>query len=639
MKLFRVYPFIRLLGFQLAGISVANLFPSTGKLLYALLICLIVTMVVLIRRRRHSFALIPSILLSALIVIISYTRTRIEHAHPFKTDQQTLQFEAELLGYPIEKANSMQVIARIRQSVPSAFKGQKLLLYLEKGEKSDQIRAGDRIYARVVPKEIKNQGNPFEFDFRNYMARKQIWYSAYIRSENYLDQKTEHPSLLPAVLRIQHRLVERLKQKLNSDQAFQVIAALTLGYRDEVSRETQSCFISTGAMHVLSVSGLHVAMIFLFLHLLFGCLKKSSVGRVLYFFIIISSLWGYALLTGFSPPVQRSVIMFTFILAGNSLERTAPVYNSIAASAFFLLFFNPDLLFDIGFQLSYMAVFSIVFFYRRLTGILKIKNKPLTSIWQLCCVSIAAQLGTFPLAIYYFNQFPVYFWLSNFIVVPAGYLLLGLTGAFFAFSWSDPVIRLISQALVHITDMTLFLLQRIGNFPFAVIDRLALSPLQFFCLLCFTGCCILFIVSKKHVLFFSGLSFLLLLQIDGLIQKTSLLNQRKLIIYQTGVIHLINGRDNYLITGTNEPPNPFLYKNVILRLRLKEPLIFHTMNREEETPGDLIIREPVIQFTDKSFLLKKKGQPRISQEYSLSFPTGLIDLNQIRESKIEILLN
>lgn len=630
MNIFRNYPFVRLLSLQLAGIYAANFLPVAGKILAVVLLILAFRMVSLIRRRKYPFDLVYSALLAVLVLMISYMNTG-DHQDEFcPADSGQVYFEAEVFSYPVEKINSFQTVAKILQTDCPPFNGRKIMVYLGKDEKALQLRAGDLIFARAGISEIKNSGNPFEFDYKSYLSRKHIRHRTFLPSENYLITKTDRPSFFMSVQRVQNKLVSALREKLSSDQAFQVVSALVLGYRDELTRETQSFFISTGAMHILSVSGLHVAMLFLLLHFLFSFLQRSYTGQILYFFIMVSSLWGYSFLTGFSPPVQRATIMFTFILAGKSLNRPASVYNSIAASAFFLLLFDPDLLFDVGFQLSYMAVTSIVFFYPRLTQLLDPRNPLLKYTWQLLCVSLAAQIGTFPLSIYYFNQFPVYFWLSNFVVVPAGYLILGLTVLFFACFPFEIIQVFIAQILCYVSDSTLFLLKQTGQLPFAVIQGLSISPFQFGCLFLMLGLLMLFIVYKKHSFFFAAILLLLLFQAEGLIQKVNLFNQQKLIVYQSKerLIHLIDGRKNYLITESENPPDPFLYKNVLSKLKLAEPLMIRIQSSTDLHSGDLIIRQSVMQFSDKSLLTGQKGPERISRDRFLVFSSGLLDLKQ-----------
>ncbi|MEN6456472.1 MAG: hypothetical protein ABFD10_19635, partial [Prolixibacteraceae bacterium] len=213
-----------------------------------------------------------------------------------------------------------------------------------------------------------------------------------------------------------------------------------------------------------------------------------------------------------------------------------------------------------------------------------------------------------------------------------------LTGAFFMFSYFSNMTPVIAKILCGITDSTLFLLRKIGELPFAVIDGLSISLVQFICLFLLLGVILFFIVYKKHAFLFAGMLFLLLFQMAGLTQKIGLFNQRILIVYQSKekVIHLINGRTNYLITNSDNPPDPFLYKNVLLKLKLKEPFMIYTKLSGETDFGDLIFSQSIIQFTDKSLIMDQERQFQSSMANSLTFSSGVLDLNHTVRNRIHL---
>ena len=186
-----------------------------------------------------------------------------------------------------------------------------------------------------------------------------------------------------------------------------VFSALTLGYKNDLDKEMQASFAGAGAMHILAVSGMHVGIIFLILKQIFALFGILKSNYKLKYIIILLCIWFYALLTGLSPSVTRAAVMATFILCGKVFGKRTNIYNSIAASAFVLLLFNTNYLFDVGFQLSYTALIGIVFFYKRIYTLIFVRNMPLNYMWQLTTIGISAQIGTFPLGIYYFNQFLV----------------------------------------------------------------------------------------------------------------------------------------------------------------------------------------------------------------------------------------
>ncbi len=603
MQFFRNHPFVRLLVFQLTGIFLANFTPESKR--WLLLLLLPVAALTAFNKNKALRGLFYSLLLCALTVTISFLRA---------VDLQTLEsplsgspvfMEAMILDYPTQKTLSTQVPVRVIQTELPGLYRQKLILSIEKGEMTDSLRPGDRIVAQLIPREIINRGNPHEFDYRSYMLHKHYRYSAYLPSGQYHVVGCDHPPVMIKIARIQRNLALYLKAKTGNNRAFQVVSALSLGYRDELTAETRASFVSTGTMHVLSVSGLHVAMVFLFLDLFLRRLKRRLTGHILYFLMMMISLWSYAFLTGFSPPVQRAAIMFSFILAGNSLRRPAAIANSIAASAFFILLFNPDLIFDVGFQLSFTAVTGIVFFYPRFNSLVQSDQWFIRRPWQLLCVSLAAQLGTFPLTIYYFNQFPLYFWLSNFVVVPAAYLILFLTGTFFALSGIDPVAVWVARLLNAVTDLALSLLDRIAALPFAVIGNIFVSSFQFLLLMMILIMLMVFIAGKRHRWLFGILTAGLLFFTAGVAQKCLLFNQQKIIVYHSNekVIHLIHGRNNYIVA--EKPPEPYLYRNVLLKLKLNEPVLMKWSL--DSISHEVIIGKSTIQFTDRSLLPYSAG--------------------------------
>ncbi len=215
---------------------------------------------------------------------------------------------------------------------------------------------------------------------------------------------------------------------------FGMLSALTLGYKDALAPELRESFSTTGAMHVLAVSGLHVGIIFVVFGFLFSFMDRWRLGKRLKPIVIIFLLWCYAFITGLSPSVLRSSVMFSCMVLSGVFGRKSNTYNNIFLSAFFLLFFNPNLLFDIGFQLSYSAVLAIVYFQPKIAGLIYVKNRWLRWAWELAAVSLAAQLGTAPFSVFYFHQFPNYFLLSNFVVIPAATLILYAAVALFVFS-------------------------------------------------------------------------------------------------------------------------------------------------------------------------------------------------------------
>jgi competence protein ComEC len=319
---------------------------------------------------------------------------------------------------------------------------------------------------------------------------------------------------------------------------------------------------------------------------------------------MISFLWIYAFITGFSPAVQRATVMFTFVIIGNSLRRQINIYNSLTASAFFLILLNPEVIFDIGFQLSYLAVFGIVLIQPALDGLLELSNPMLKWCWSLFTVSLAAQFITFPLGLFYFNQFPNLFWLSSFVVIPITTLIIWLTLAFFIFSPLHGVSMMLGLIIEKITYCMLFLLKEMDALPYAVCRGIVLTPIQVSLLFAGIGALVIYFATKDKLWIFSTLALIILFQTSEIIERAKTIDQNIIIIYNSKnpMIHLINGRNNYILTkdfSKLSRSEKSTFERVRYHLRLDPAQIISDDNAKSNSiPNDLIINGNEVQFTN-----------------------------------------
>lgn len=619
MAFFTNNPFTKLLSFWLTGILAASYYPRLILVFVLFGILFGILAFSRIQSKRYPFDQFMSAFWAIIIMITAFFSGSVPNTL-IKTHQKPYHFLATLVEQPIEKQRSYAAQLEINCCDSGQFNGKKLMAYFEKKDSVMLLQAGDQIFVKSRLNQIQNQGNPYEFDYQKYMANNEINYSTYIRSDNYSNTTTtKQKSIFVQAKNLRSKLIRKLKSAIKNDESIQVISALTLGYRKELSAETKTSFAATGAMHVLAVSGLHVGMIFLFLSNLFSFLKQTKFGNILFFLIIASLLWFYALLTGFSPSVQRATVMFTIILLANCQRRPTSIYNSIAASAFILLLFNPKLITELGFQLSYSAVISIVFLFPKIEKLLAIKNKILKKVWQVFCISLAAQAGTFALSIYYFHQFPVYFWLSNFIVIPAAYLILGFTFLFFALTPFNYLATLLAKLLSLICYSTIQLLQQIEQLPHSLIQNISISYSQLWLLIGMCLSLVFFIKQKKKIFILATSGFILLFLVAGIIEKSNYYNQQKMIRYaNNSSIHLINGRFNYVLFKNENLPNKYAINNVIRKLRLNPPVYVCLDSCNTYLSDDLLISNNTIQFLDQTFEFEKRRvklkQPNFSNK-------------------------
>lgn len=284
-------------------------------------------------------------------------------------------------------------------------------------------------------KPIEAKKNPDDFDYKNLMSKKRIYHSAFLKFSNWKNLDEKETTIKEISTGFRNYLCAILKSRTESELEYSISTALVLGERSEMDQEIIQAFSATGTIHVLSVSGMHVGMIYLALLFLVSRLPKNRFTLNFSTTIIILFLWAYAFLTGLSPSVLRAVTMLSLIVLGNAANMRPNIYNTLAASAFLLICLDPTLLSNAGFQLSYLAVLGIVVIHPLIYEKLYFQKKWQDKIWTLISVSMAAQLTTFPLALFHFGNFPNYFLISNLIIIPlaSGVLFIGIAVLFFAF--------------------------------------------------------------------------------------------------------------------------------------------------------------------------------------------------------------
>ncbi len=297
-------------------------------------------------------------------------------------------------------------------------------------------RYGDYYLLKTPLYEVAPPANPHEFNYKRYLGFHQIHFRAFVPKDGFIPLGNRGIPLFKRIYSLREYLITVLQRYLPDPESVSVAGALLIGQRELLDDATKNNYSVTGAMHVLAVSGLHVGIVILLLRIFLPDAKSNPFySRIFRPLVFLIAIWSYALLTGLSPSVTRAATMFSFLIGGTMLTRKLNIYHSIAASAFLLLLVNPFLITEIGFLLSYFAVTGIVYLQPRLYQLFYFQNAVLDKAWAITCVSIAAQIATFPIGLLFFYQFPVLFLLSNLIVIPAAIFIVA-TGIFlFIFSW------------------------------------------------------------------------------------------------------------------------------------------------------------------------------------------------------------
>lgn len=389
---------------------------------------------------------------------------------------------AEIYKYPELRKNSMLIPAKIKLKTRlGTYQYFKINIYTNSDSVLlHNIATGEKIYFRGSINKIKNYGNPYELDMELAMASKGIFFQAWVKSEDILLRNKSRIGFNFSLIieNIRHGIEKQVDKYVKNPDSRALIMAFITGDRQDITDEMENAYIHAGVIHILSVSGLHIGIIFMIFHFLLRPMDKNRKLKIIKTLLIISAVWFYALISGLSTSVTRSALMFSLISIGLSFRRDISFYNILAASALFMLFFNPLQLYDVGFQLSYLAVAGIVFFQPRLNNLFGFSNTVLNYIYQLLIVSLSAQLATFPLLLYYFHQFPVYFWLANLLVIPVTFVLMMLIVVFLITSFipiSGLVFGIVCSWIAWILNKTVILFE---NIPGSMIERIFISKAE-----------------------------------------------------------------------------------------------------------------------------------------------------------------
>lgn len=384
---------------------------------------------------------------------------------------------------------------------------------------SDRLNPGDEFlfYGEIQP--FRNMGNPNDFDYVRYMYNQNFVGSVYVSSHAYKRTGEVSSNFKYQALRCRQAILDFYKALDLKETEYAVLFALTLGYQNELSDDLKQGFRTTGTVHVLSVSGLHVGIIYVMMTFLLGFVHRNSKYYWIKPVLIILLLWGYAFITGLPPSVVRASTMLSVFCVSEIVGRKSFSIHALFIAAFFMLLVNPFSLFDIGLQLSFMSVLSILYLHPKMSGLIKIKNKYIRYIWQMFTLSIVAQLATFPICLYYFGTFPTYFFIANLIIVPVVSLIMYAAGGIvfakmLSFAFSDfsyylyylPVKLL--QALISFMTYAIHLFEQL---PFALLQNVKVSFVDLLLIFTMIIGILVFLIYKKSKALIVGLTAILAL--------------------------------------------------------------------------------------------------------------------------------
>ncbi|MGI6074235.1 MAG: ComEC/Rec2 family competence protein [Fermentimonas sp.] len=419
-----------------------------------------------------------------------------------------------IINIPEEKPATMACNVVLRGS-----RKNKVLLYIDKSKRSRNLSPGEEIVFYCKFETFKNLGNPDDFNYERYMRIKGFAGTAYVGNADWQSTGRKIKTIYTSSQIFRKRALD-FYSSLNLDKDSQAfVSALSLGYKSELSEEIKKSFRTSGSAHVLAVSGLHVGIIYFLIISIFNIFGIRKRHRAVAEIISIIILWWYAFVVGLSPSVVRAVIMFTIYGFGVLIGEKAFTWNSLAIGAFFIVIFNPYSLLDVSFQMSFGAVTAILFFKPIFDNFYLPENRLLKAVWELFIVSVCAQLGVFPIVLYYFGTYPVYFFITNLLILPLTWLII--IGLFVLLSLQTlslfniafiASLKGIAVALVNgLIRFSFSVVSFIEELPLSEISGININVAQTVILILFTYLIFSWIASKRHKYLMASLVMFLML--------------------------------------------------------------------------------------------------------------------------------
>ncbi len=302
----------------------------------------------------------------------------------------------------------------------------QLLLNIRRDTLIKPINVDDVFATQARLQNTASPKNPYQFDYGKYLAFQHVHHQIYIQTSELLPLYNSKRTLYGYADALRVHINSKLVTAGFKDDVLSIMNALLLGQRQNIDKTLYNSYVNSGTIHILAVSGLHIGILLYLLNFLFSPLLFLKYGHFIRPFLLILILWSFAIIAGLSPSVTRAVTMFSVISIAMHLKRRTNIYNTLVTSAFFILLFQPNFLFAVGFQMSYLAVLGIVTLQPKLYALWIPKFYIPRKLWEIITVTIAAQLGVLPISLFYFHQFPGLFFISNLVVIPFLGLILGL---------------------------------------------------------------------------------------------------------------------------------------------------------------------------------------------------------------------
>lgn len=639
------YPFVRLLIPYLAGIILVLFFPNLPNISWFFLAVLFIALLLFAFSKstlqRFHYEWVFGVLLYLLLFMFGwqrcYQRQHFIDTDHFSNKDSSNAWIAFVEEEPAEKARSWKTtltMSYVRTDGKWTTASGSLIAYFAKDSMQSLPKTGECLIFFTRPDSIPPTLNPYAFDYSNYLHKKGIAHRVYLYPDSWQLVDTKAPfDVSRLALQVRSKILHILEKSPLTENEFGVAAAILLGYDDKLDSDLRQTYSDSGAAHILCVSGMHVGVVFLIINTLLAFLNRKKHGNIIKACLLFLFIWSYAFITGLSAAVLRATIMISFVVFANAFKRPKEIWNTIAASAFFLLIANPNLLSDIGFQLSYAAVIAIIALQPKISQLIQVPTWLGRNIWDLIAVSIAAQIGTAPLSIFYFHQFPSWFILTNLIVMPFSTLIIYSGVAMLLLSFIPFMKTLLGGLLFYEIRILNLSMVWISNLPGAVIENINLlsfeAAIAYIIIIAFVVFCIQKSAKSLYVTLFAILAFLCCLSIKHYQHS----NQTEMVAFEAGkspAIGFVNGEKMVLITDSALMHNPDQQSFIINGYQVRKGIRDITFVPEKQSYSDsslgLFIHHQFTWFQNTRLTI-------IDQRESSETPTFKSDYLLIREGR------
>lgn len=617
------YPLLKILLPYVAGILCAYHCHFPERLFPLFLVAVVVlwlVALVLLRLKRYKWQWVKSAVMALAFAFAGVSTIMFRLSPRFSSEQSAALrdsrgFVVRVVDHPVPRARSVKVVAELWQSDQSVPLRGKVLLYVQCAEpQATSLRYGDVLAVSTSLSAFDPPANPDAFDTRRYMQRKGIFLTGFVPANGWQRLGHRAPNPLKSLSHsMQQRLASRYASAGMSGPELAIAQAILLGDDDTMEPELRASYAAAGVSHILCVSGMHVGVIFMILNFLLKPLELFPATRHLKALLLMLSIWLYAHITGLSPSVTRSATMFMFVAVGGVLRRNTNVFHSLMASLFVLLALRPQLLFEVGFQLSYLAVFGIVLLQPRIAGLYSCRTKVGNYFWELLSVSVAAQIATFPVSAHYFGIFPNYFLISNLTVIALSFVVI-ITGVLLlALSFVPFLAQVFSFLLTWEIRIMNSIVAFVEGLPGAVTRDIDFSGGQV--LLLYLCIIILYCMIKyrRRWLFWALLSGLVLLSGTFALRRVEIVGRSEVVAYNirnVSAVEFCHGAECVLFSDSiRDAESPYYIYSIQNHSRkLHADWTFVPVDTLQYNTPFLVKRGQFIQFGDKCFYLLKRKE-------------------------------